>query len=60
MEISDDDGNNASGPGEAPEDIIMNYEVENSDDEQGSGSDLLESDSDEDSDENLGEDSDEN
>ena len=44
MEISDD---NASGPGEAPDDIIMNYEVENSDDEQGSESDSLESDSDE-------------
>jgi len=56
MEISDD---NASGPGEAPEDIIMNYGVENSDDEQGSGPDSSESDSDEDSDEGSGEDSDE-
>jgi hypothetical protein len=54
MEISD--GNNAFGPGEV-EDIIMDYyEVENSDDddEQGSGSDLTELDSDE----GLGEDSD--
>jgi hypothetical protein len=58
MDISDDGGNNASGPGEVPEDI-MNYEVENSDDEQGSGSDSSESDSDEDSDEGSGEDSDE-
>jgi hypothetical protein len=56
MEISDDGGNNASGPGEAPEDI-MNYEVENSHDKQGLGSDSSESDSDEDSGE--GEDSDE-
>lgn len=54
MEISNDGSNNASGPGEAPEDIIMNYEVENSDDEQGSGSDSSESDSD-----GSGEDSDE-
>jgi hypothetical protein len=62
MEISDNGGNNASGPDEAPEDIIMNYnsEVENSDDEQGSGSNSSESDSDEDSDsdEGSGEDSD--
>lgn len=56
MEISDD---NTSGPGEAPEDIIMNYEVENSDDEQGSGLDSSESDSDEDDDEGSDEDSDE-
>jgi hypothetical protein len=54
MEISDD---NASGPCEAPEDIIMNYEVENSDDEQGLGS-ASESDSDEDNDEGSDEDSD--
>lgn len=59
MEISNDGGNNASGPGETPEDIIINYEAENSDDEQGSGSDSLESDSDEDSDKGSGEDSDE-
>ena len=59
MEISDDGGNNASGPGEAPEDIILNYEVENSHDEQGSGSDLSESVSDEVSDEGSGGDSDE-
>ena len=56
MEISDD---NTSGPGEAPEDIIMNYEVENSDDEQGSGLDSSESDSDEDDDEGSDENSDE-
>ena len=56
MEISDD---NTSGPGEAPEDIIMNYEVENSDDEQGSGLDSSESDSDEDDNEGSDEDSDE-
>jgi len=59
MEISDD---NASGPGEVPEDIIMNYEVENSEDEQGSRSDSSDSsgsDIDEDSDEGSGEDSDE-
>ena len=57
MEISDDGGNNASGPGEAPEDI-MNYdsEVEDSRDKQGSGSDSSESNSDEDSDEGEGSD----
>jgi hypothetical protein len=59
MEISDDGGNNPSGLGEAPEDIIMDDEVENSDDEQGSGSDSSESDSGEDSDEGSGEDSNE-
>lgn len=60
MEISDDGSNNASGPlaGEAPEDIIINYEVENSDDEQGSGSDSSESDSDEGSGEDSDDDSD--
>ena len=57
MDISDDGDNNVSGPGEVPEDI-MNY-VENSDDEQGSGSDSSQSVSDEDSDEGSGEDSDE-
>ena len=38
MEINDDgiDSLNASGPGEV-EDIIMNFEVENSDDERGLG-----------------------
>ena len=59
MEISDD---NTSGPGGVPEDIIMNYEVENSEDEQGSRSDSSDSsgsDIDEDSDEGSGEDSDE-
>ena len=61
MEITSDDGGNnasASGPGEV-EDIIMNYnsEVENSDNEQGSGTDSLESDSL--SDEGSGENSDE-
>ena len=35
MDISDDGSNNVSGPGEVPEDI-MNYKVENSNDEQGS------------------------
>lgn len=59
MEINDDGGNNASGPGEAPEDIIMNYEVENSHDEQGSGSDSSELDSDEVSGEDFDEDSNE-
>jgi hypothetical protein len=54
MEMSDDGGNNASVPGES-EDVIMNYEVENSNNEQGSGSDLSES---SDSDEGSGEDSD--
>src|ERR1700679_4379343 len=60
MEISDDGGNNASGPGEAPEDIV-NYdsEVENSHDKQGSGSDSSESDSDEDSEEDSAEEGDE-
>jgi hypothetical protein len=58
MEISDDGGNNASGPGEAPEDI-MNYEVENIRDKQGSGSDSSESDSGEDGGDSEGEDSDE-
>jgi hypothetical protein len=50
MEINDDgiDNLNASGPGEV-EDIIMNFEVENSDDERGLGSES-ESDSDEGSD----------
>ena len=48
------------GPSEAPEDIIINYEVENSNDEQGLGSDSSESDSDKDSDKGLGKDSDEN
>ena len=59
MEISDD---NASGPGGVPEDIIMNYEVENSKDEQRSRSDSSDSsgsDSEEDSEEGSGEDSDE-
>ena len=59
MEISDD---NTSGPGGVPEDIIMNYKVENSEDEQGSRSDSSDSsgsDIDEDSDEGSGEDSDE-
>ena len=61
MEMTSDDGGNsasASGPGEVEDTIIMNYdsEVENSDDEQGSGTDSLESDSL--SDKGSGEDSD--
>ena len=65
MEISDNGGNNASasGPGKV-EDIIMNCGVENSDNEQGLGSDSSEldsqDDSDEDSDKSSGEDSDDN
>jgi hypothetical protein len=57
MEISD--GNNAFGPGEV-EDIIMDYEVENSDDddERGSGTDSTELDSDDDSDKGSSEESD--
>jgi hypothetical protein len=55
MEINDDgiDNLNASGPGE---DIIMNFEVENSDDEPGLGPES-ESDSDEESDEGSDDDS---
>jgi hypothetical protein len=58
MEITSDDGGNnasASGPGEV-EDIIMNYDSEVENSEQGSGTDSLESDSL--SDEGSGEDSD--
>jgi hypothetical protein len=57
-EINDDgiDNLNASGPGEV-EDIIMNFEVENSDDEGGLGPES-ESDSDEESDEGSDDDSD--
>ena len=57
IEINDDgiDNLNASGPGEV-EDIIMNSEVENSDDEQGLGPES-ESDSDEESDEGSDDDS---
>ena len=55
MEINDDgiDNLNASGPGE---DIIMNFEVENSDSERVSGPES-ESDSDEESDEGSDDDS---
>ncbi|SRR6266446_2338793 len=57
MEINDDgiDNLNASDPGEL-EDIIMNFEVENSDNERVSGSES-ESDSDEESDEGSDDDS---
>jgi hypothetical protein len=57
MEINDNgiDNLNASGPGEV-EDIIMNFEVENSDDEQGLGPES-ESESDEGSEEDLDDDS---
>jgi hypothetical protein len=57
MEINDDgiDNLNASGPGEV-EDIIMNFEVENSDDERGLGPES-ESESDEGSEEDLDDDS---
>jgi hypothetical protein len=61
MEINDDgiDNLNASGPGEV-EDIIMNFEVENSDDERGLGPESeSESDSDEESDEGSEEDANE-
>jgi len=57
MEINDEgiDNLNASGPGEV-EDIIKNFEVENSDDEQGLGPES-ESDSDKESDEGSDDDS---
>jgi hypothetical protein len=58
LEINDDgiDNLNASGPGEV-EDIIMNFEVENSDDERGGLGPESESDSDEESDEGSDDDS---
>ena len=58
MEIKNDGINNTSIPGEL-EDITMNYKMENSEDEQGSGSDLLELDSDKDSHSDSDEDSNE-